>query len=125
MWLIALEDLIVSVDARYWAKRGADADGAVLPGIRYARNAVVHGETVTTTVDVSGGAMLGAAVLGAFALGEGPSIRWRARASIGFTPDPRPHVPVQEQSYDGEIAGQDVSAPLARAFAFLRCAVGT
>jgi hypothetical protein len=88
VWLIALEDLVVSVDGQYRMKRNADVDGAVLPGIRYARNAVVHGQTVATTVYSSGGAVLGAAVLGTFALGEGPSIRWSNRSSIGFTPTP-------------------------------------
>lgn len=124
MWLVALEDLLVSADGQYWAKRSGDADGAVLPGIRYARNAVVHGETVVTTINVSGGAMLGAAML-PFMLGAGPSTTWSARASIGFTPDPHPYVAGQEQSYDGEVAGQDVHAPLERALAFLRDAAGT
>jgi hypothetical protein len=123
MWLIALEDLVVSVDGQYWTKRNADVDGAVLPGIRYARNAVVHGQSVTTTVHTHGGAMLGAAMLGTFALGEGPSTRWSNRSSIGFTPSK--DVPQQEQSYDSQIAGQPVLPPLERALAFLRFAAGT
>jgi len=125
MWLIALEDLVVAVDGRYWALRNADVDGDVLPGVRYARNAVVHGRTVTATLYAHGGAMLGAAMLGTFALGEVPSTRWSARAAIGFTPTPTPHVPAQEHSYDVAIAGQHVLAPLERALTFLRSAVGT
>ncbi len=125
MWLIALEDLIVSVDGQYRAKRDADLDGAVLPGIRYARNAVVHGQTVIGTVYAHGGAVLGAAQLGTFALGEAPSTRWSDRASVGFTPTPNPYVSLQERSYDNEIVGQTVLAPLERALTFLRSAAGT
>lgn len=125
MWLIALEDLVVSVAGQYRTTRNADIDGAVLPGIRYGRNAVVHGQTVTTTVHLRGGAVLGAAQLGAFALGEAPSIRWRGRSSVGFTPVPSIYVPQQEQSYDSEIAGRLVLPPLERALTFLRSAAGT
>lgn len=125
MWLIALEDLVVSVDNQYWPKRDADPDGAVLPGIRYARNAVVHGETVTATVDERSGAVLGAAQLGMFSLGEAPSNRWKDRASIGFTPTLTPYVLQQEQSYDRLLVGQDVSLLLEHALTFLRDAAGT
>jgi hypothetical protein len=124
MWLIALEDVVVSVDGQYWTKRSADIDGAALPGIRYARNAVVHGEAVTATVELAGGAMLGVAQLGAFAFGEDPSNRCRDRASIGFTPKPKPWVPQQEECYDAEIDGRDVLPPLQSALMFLRNAAG-
>jgi len=125
-WLIALEDLVASVyGPRYWAKRNADADGAVLPGIRYARNAVVHGVAVTAAVDSHSGAMLGVAALGAFALGEGPSDLWRDRTSIGFTPTPSRHLAEQERSYDNELAGQDVLLSLEQALTFLRDAART
>jgi hypothetical protein len=97
----------------------------VLPGIRYARNAVVHGETVTATVDERPGAMLGVAPLASFALAEGPSNQWKDRPSIGFTPTPSPYVPQQEQSYDTQLAGQDVSPSLERALTFLRYAAAT
>jgi hypothetical protein len=131
MWLIALEDLLVGADGEYRSKRDADPDGAVLPGIRYARNAVVHGAEVTSTVYSSGGSMFGAAVFGAAYFGEGPSTGWSGRSSIGYTP-PKPRSPQQgalvrqqEQSYDDEIAGQAVTPPLDRALAFLRTAAGT
>jgi len=124
IWLVALED-VVAVGGQYWTKLGADVHGAAMPGIRYARNAVVHGDTVTRTVDSSGGAVLGAAVLGSFTLGAGPSTRWTDRASIGFTGKPSQYLAQQERSYDAELAGKDVSVPLAFALAFLRDAAGT
>ncbi len=125
MWIVALEDLLKSASHAYVKQRDAP-DGAVLPGIRYARNAIVHGELVVSPVHAHGGAMLGAAVLGTFALGEGPSIRWSSRAEVGFTPA-RPGsagVKQQEQSYDREFAGGAVLPPLLTALAFVCTAAG-
>jgi hypothetical protein len=68
MWLIALEDLLVAAcnhaGLNYWQRRNADPHGAVLPGIRYARNAAVHGELVVTITVVNPGAVYGAAAYG-------------------------------------------------------------
>ncbi|HEX4114817.1 MAG TPA: hypothetical protein VHY18_02970 [Solirubrobacteraceae bacterium] len=127
MWMVALEDLVMAHCGSYVQQRDADVDGAMLPGIRYARNAMVHGELVVSTVSASGGAVLGAAVLGAFSLGEGPSVRWKARTSIGFTPRfaSSPSVLQQEQSYDNEITGRNVLPLLSAALAFLHHAAGT
>ena len=126
MWIVALEDLLKVASSEYALKRDADSDGAVLPGIRYARNAIVHGELVISTVHTHGGAMLGAAMLGAFALGEAPSVRWSSRAAIGFKPRSATSAGVQqqEQSYDQELAGASVCTPLSRALAFVSAAAG-
>jgi hypothetical protein len=127
MWIVALEDLVISHCGGYVQQRDADADGTILPGIRYARNAMVHGELVVSTVFASGGAMLGAAMLGTFALGEGPSVRWNARSSIGFTPRSANsrRVIQQERSYDNEMVGRDVVPLLSAALNFLQHAAGT
>jgi hypothetical protein len=124
VWLVAIDDLLSSADSKYRARRDADPDGAGLPGIRFARNAVVHGEMVTATTYAKPGAVLGAAPLGTFALGEGPSTRWVARASIAHTPKRTKYLSAQEQSYDVHVAGRDVLSPLSLALAFLRrCSV--
>jgi hypothetical protein len=124
---VGLEDLLKAPGGGYVKQRDADPDGTVLPGSRYARNAIVHGELVVSTAYTHGGAVLGLAVLGTFALGQAPSIRWSDRASVGFTPmrAGSPRVKQQEQSYDSEFAGREVPSSLSRAFAFLRAAAGT
>jgi hypothetical protein len=120
VWLVAIDDLLHAADSNYRTRRDADPDGAGLPGLRLARNAVVHGVMVTSaTYDKPGGG-LAAAPLATFALGEGPSTRWVARASIAHTPKPGKHVPSQERSYDTHIAGHDVLSPLTLALGFLR-----
>jgi hypothetical protein len=124
MWLIALDDLLASANGSYRVKSAADTDGAALPGVRYARNAIVHGHAVTTTTQSRGGAMLGAAALGTFALGEAPSARWIDRTAIGFTPKPTAYVAEQERSYDSYLDGNMVDPPLQRALLFLRAAAG-
>lgn len=124
MWLVTLDDALLSV-AGYETLRNQDPDGSVLPGIRYARNAFVHGELVVTTLYVNPGAMLGAMVLGTAMLGQGPFIGWVARSAINHVPKSGKYLSQQEQSYDAEIAGHDVIAPLQRAFSFLRNAAGT
>jgi hypothetical protein len=124
VWLVAIDDLLASCEGTYRARRDADPDGAALPGIRYARNAVVHGEMVSSTTYAKPGAVLGAAALGTFALGEGPSTRWLDRASIAHTPKSTKHLAPQEQSYDSHLAGRDVHEPVRAAAAFLTDAVG-
>jgi hypothetical protein len=124
VWLVAVDDLLATADRGYRSRRDADPDGAALPGIRYARNAVVHGEMVVTTTYVKPGAVLGAAALGTFALGEGPSIRWINRVSIAHTPRASRHLAAQEQSYDSHLAGREIREPLNSAVEFLRDAVG-
>jgi len=124
MWLIALEDLVVAAcnnaALNYWQQRNADPDGAVMPGIRYARNATVHGELVVTITAVNPGAVLGAAPLGTFALGQGPSAHWQPRRLLKHAPKAAPHLAQQEASYDSQIAGRAVLPPLELAFDFLR-----
>jgi hypothetical protein len=124
VWLIALEDLLVAAcnhaGLNYWQHRNADSDGAVLPGIRYARNAAVHGELVVAITVVNPGAVLGAAPLGTFALGQGPSAHWQPRALLKHAPMTTPHLAQQEASYDSHIAGRSVTPPLKLAFDFLR-----
>jgi hypothetical protein len=124
MWLIALDDLLASTDASYRANAAADADGDALPGVRYARNAIVHGHAVTSTTQSRGGAVLGAAALGSFALGEAPSARWIDRTAIGFTPKPSAYVDAQERSYDLQLDGNLVDPLLQRVLQFLRAAAG-
>jgi len=60
VWLIALDDLLAAADGTYRAQCDADSDGIVLPGIRYARNAAVHGELVVSATYATSGAALGA-----------------------------------------------------------------
>jgi hypothetical protein len=124
VWLIALEDLLVaacnSAGLNYWQQRNADSDGAVLPGIRYVRNAAVHGELVVTITVVNPGAVLGAAALGTFAPGQGPSAHWQPRALLRHAPKTTPHLAQQQASYDSHIAGRAVTPPLELAFDFLR-----
>jgi hypothetical protein len=93
---------------------------AIDTGLQLARNAVVHGDMVTATTYAKPGAVLGAAPLGTFALGEGPSTRWLARASIAHTPRPSKYLSAQEQSYDVHVAARDVLSPLSLGLAFLR-----
>jgi hypothetical protein len=124
VWLVSLEDLLADADGSYWSRRAADPDGGMMGGVRYARNAVVHGELVLAATHVSPGAVLGAAPLGTFALGAGPHVAWAARSEINHTPTGTPHLPEQEQSYDAKIAGRDVLPPLQDALAFLRAAAG-
>lgn len=124
VWLVALDDLLAAADRSYRSQRDADPDGAALPGLRYARNAVVHGELVVATTYAKPGAILGTAALGTFALGEGPSTRWISRTSIPHAPKPSKHLPTHERSYDRHVAGRDVCAPLGTALDFLRDAIG-
>ncbi len=123
MWFIALEDLLVAArnhaGLNYWQQRNADPDGVVTPGIRYARNAAVHGELVVT-VAVVPGAVLGAAVLGPFALGQGPSAHWQPRSLLKHAPKTTPHLAQPEASHDTHLAGRAVMPPLELAFDFLR-----
>ncbi len=122
--LVALDDLLAAADRSYRSQRDAAPDGAALPGLRYARNAVVHGELVVATTYAKPGAVLGAAALGTFALGEGPSTRWISRTSIPHAPKPSKHLLTHERSYDRHVAGRDVCAPLRTALDFLRDAIG-
>jgi len=124
VWLVSLEDLLADAVGTYWGQHADDPDGAVMGGVRYARNAVVHGDLVLAATYVSPGAVLGAAPLGTFALGAGPHVAWAARSEINHTPIATPHLSAQEQSYDAKIAGRDVLPPLQNALAFLLAAAG-
>jgi hypothetical protein len=70
---------------------------------------------------VKPGPVLGAAALGTFALGGGPSAHWQPRALLKHAPTTAaPHLAQQEASYDSHIAGRAVTPPLELAFDFLR-----
>ena len=85
MWLVALDDLLKAVDPRYERRRNRDADGVVLGGVRFARNAVVHGVDVVAVTRTTGSAMGSVAMGTTFAGGQIGAIYWRARccASVG------------------------------------------
>jgi hypothetical protein len=126
MWLVAMEDLMreAASPMAYDAVRDADNEGLVLPGIRYARNATVHGERVVATIFVSPGAMLGAMTLGSAPLASGPFTGWVARAQIPYEPRGKSKQALQQvRSYDHQLAGHSVHEPLERALGFLKGAV--
>jgi hypothetical protein len=117
--------LLVQADSTYRTKRDKDSDGNVLPGVRYARNAVVHGDLVVSTFVKTLGSQLGAMQLGVSQLGTVGSTHWQDRASIPYIAPAHKYVPRQEQSYDAEIAGKGIMPPLTQGLRFLRTAAGT
>lgn len=125
IWLVAIDDLLLGADRTYEQKRDADPDGEVLNGIRYARNAVVHGEYVIETAIAKPAAAWATAAYATATYAQSPSIRWLSRSAIGFTPRPTTHLPEQESAYDTELAGNHVMPSLLRALAFLRDAADT
>ncbi len=92
-----------------------------------------RGESVTSTVNAHIAGAFGSGPFGLIGFGGGPvlGVWWADRDSIGYMPPEarserqRALIVQQEESYDKEIAGQDLRPPLERAFAFLRGAAGT
>jgi hypothetical protein len=118
-----LDDLLRAADARYERRRNRDADGALLGGIRLARNAVVHGVDVVGVTRTTGSAMGGVAIGGTFAGTQIGSICWLARSSIPFTPNTAAQQ--QKASYDSELSGKQMRPTLHRTLGFLQAAANT
>jgi hypothetical protein len=120
-WLVSLEDLLVEIcqqsGSDYCALRAADPDADVLLGIRYARNAILHGDEVVGVTFLAPGVVLGSARLGMFALGADSSVQWLNRSTLKHAPEPQ--MADQERSYDTTMAGRPLMTPLARALTFL------
>jgi hypothetical protein len=125
-WLCALDELPKrSAPRSYEAEREADRDGLLVPGLRCARNATIHRLSVTTVTYVHPGAVLGAAQLGTFALGEGPNSRWAARNSDwGNTRRRKQSLEDPDSTYDTHFAGRGVVPCLRRSLNFLHAASG-
>jgi hypothetical protein len=125
IWLVAIDDLLLGADSTYQEKRDADPDGVVLNAIRYAHNAVLHGDFVIETVVAKPPATWATTAYATATYAQDPSIRWLSRPAIGFTPRPTTHLPDQESAYDTELAAHHVLPSLVRALAFLRDATAT
>jgi hypothetical protein len=89
-----------------------------LQGLWFVRNRVIHGGAdALRSVMVSGGAMLGAAVLGSFALGEAPTYGWQWQPS-SMLPTGRSQAGVED--YEKHPQGRDVAATLKAVSAHLQ-----
>jgi len=120
MWIAARDELLWHMDG-YKQRRDADHNGAVLLGLRLARNAVVHGAVLFQVVRVDGVGMypFGQCAFGRLAFSA--DLRrcvWVPRTS--FLAGPRTESrPKQEVNYDAHVAGRELLSSLGQATTFL------
>ncbi len=120
MWLCAFDDLLDS--SVYRSARDADPAGCVLPGIRFARNYVIHGDVIVEVTERRpAGGTYGGSAYGSVAYGGGAEeYRWVLRSRL---PQLHPS-PTLEAAYDSLLAGQHV-LPISRgALNYLRSQAG-
>jgi hypothetical protein len=121
-WLCALDGLLRDAGgAGYEQARDAHGDGRAIRGVRYVRNQAIHGVEVVAIVEFHGGAVPGLMVLGATALGQPPTYRWRPRVELPPLSQPRP---AQEAAYDAHLSGREIIAVLGSAFGYMRSEAG-
>jgi hypothetical protein len=118
-WIVAFDDTLEGADGTYRARRNGHADGRVIPGLRYARNQVIHGTVVAAYFH--GGAVPGLMVLPVVP-GQAPSYRWRASSELPVVTGTQITL---RNVYDAHIANAEVGPVLDRAVAFLRLEAGT
>ena len=123
MWLCALDELLTEAGRKaYTDIRDAHHDGCMVLGLQYARNRSLHGDVIALAVG-HGGAALGMMQLGNAGLGQAPSYRWRARATLPPMP-PRFERPDQQQAYDAHLSGRPILGAVHATFVYLRAEAG-
>jgi hypothetical protein len=120
-WLCSLDDLLAAADPAYRARRDAHPDGRVVPGLRWARNQAVHGETVVEMHWLRPGSGGGIMAGGLSGLGSVNSFTWGARAGI---PPPGKPQPKNEATYDQYVAGHEFATVISPARIFLKAEAG-
>jgi len=125
LWIAALDDLLRRADANHEARRAADPDGALLPGVRYARNALTHGNAVAALAAVHPGSQPGMMMLGVSQLGTLSGFTWLNRAQIGHVARKTSTSDDEEQCFDRLLAGRELGLSLTCALDFLRREAGT
>lgn len=112
LWVCALDEAFWT-QADYEQRRDSDGDGAVIPGLRRARDAVTH-RLVQPSAEGGLEYPLGATL-------SYPDV-WVPLASLG--PSTSRRAPQQDRSYVAEVQGRRVLEPLLRARRWLARAVG-
>jgi hypothetical protein len=114
-WLSALDELLKSRTG-YVTRRDGDSKGKSLPGLRYARNQIVHGVAVVDVADVE--TVPTPKVIMASGAGVGSHsriitpparIQWTFKHTL---PPPGRPAPVLEAAYAAHIAGNEVVVPI-------------
>lgn len=108
MWMCALDESFWP-DAGYEKARDVDTDGQVIPGLRRARDAVVHQLTQTNE---HGG--LEYPLFGGTGTLNYPD-RWVDLGRLGPPASKSPRLGLQERMYQTHVAGQTILRPLLRA----------
>jgi hypothetical protein len=123
MWVCALDELLTQAGCKpYKDARDAHPEGCMVQGLRYARNRSLHGDVIALGVG-HGGAALGMMQLGNAGLGQAPSYRWRARATLPPMPQRFERLD-QQHAYDAHLSGRPILAAVHAAFAYLRAEAG-
>jgi len=125
LWIAALDDLLRRSDPTYEVRRAVDPGGALLPGIRYARNALTHGNTVAAVAFLRPGSQPGMMVLGVSQLGTLSRFEWMECSHIGHTPRKTRTSASEARCFDHHLAGNGLIGSLTSAFDFLRREAGT
>jgi hypothetical protein len=124
MWLAALDDLLRHSDAQYELRRSLDPGGALLPGIRFARNVLTHGHAVAGVTALRPGSELGMLMLGVSQLGTVSRVSWVERSQIPHIVRKARTSVSEEQSYEQSLAGRDPVPTLQAALQFVRNEAG-
>jgi hypothetical protein len=125
-WLCALEELFWHRPG-YESARAADAQGRVLPGVRRARDAVVHGDPVAGIADVADETVVPTPRIVVQSGGSrssqviGPSGRaaWTFKPSLPLPAKNNKYFQNQEHAYKTYLAGVEVIVPIRNAVDWL------
>jgi hypothetical protein len=113
-WLCALEEL-VWLRGGYENARDGDSQGRVLPGLRRARDAIVHGDPVVDVASVADSTVVPTPRIvvtsGASVITPVSRPAWVFKLTLPPPPKTTKHTPKQESAY-ADIAGLEVIAPV-------------